>query len=324
MGKTIKLPKNYMKKLASKGRYGDTELVHVNKDEEKLLEGYRGGELSVNPETGLKEAFPWLAAGAVVKGIGTLIGGAQKRKANRNRRRAQLQANKASYEAAKVRTPEELQYAQRMRQRAQQGSMDVPQLQSDLSRGAWSQARQVQNQQQGQMIMRGMEGSIVADEIRRKTDTDTMRMVSEQARKIAMANEQTKLQAQSSLDQYQLKRADYLRQIGAKYHQQRGNIQADYYARKGENQQQQWSAIGDTISNVMGGIGQYQATNFGQFANIGNPDDFMQTLGNQDMLNSFVGNMDPTTVMQFYNWISKHNVQFPSPEGTPVKSYSSS
>lgn len=42
------------KKLARMGRDGDTELVHVNKDEEKLLKAH-GGRGSINPETGLRE-----------------------------------------------------------------------------------------------------------------------------------------------------------------------------------------------------------------------------------------------------------------------------
>ena len=40
--------------LKSKGRYGDTELAHVTKDEARLLES-RGGAGTINPETGLKE-----------------------------------------------------------------------------------------------------------------------------------------------------------------------------------------------------------------------------------------------------------------------------
>ena len=40
--------------LASKGRYGDTELVHVNKIEKEILESL-GGSGTTNPETGLKE-----------------------------------------------------------------------------------------------------------------------------------------------------------------------------------------------------------------------------------------------------------------------------
>ena len=45
--------------LASKGRNGDTELVHMTKGEIKGLQELalaHGGSLSINPETGLAEA----------------------------------------------------------------------------------------------------------------------------------------------------------------------------------------------------------------------------------------------------------------------------
>lgn len=51
--------KNTAKKLAGYGRNGDTELVHMTKDEVKGLHALAyaaGGELTVNPDTGLVEA----------------------------------------------------------------------------------------------------------------------------------------------------------------------------------------------------------------------------------------------------------------------------
>ena len=45
--------------LASKGRYGDTMLMHVTPEEVRGLSSLRGG-VTLNPETGLPEAFPWL------------------------------------------------------------------------------------------------------------------------------------------------------------------------------------------------------------------------------------------------------------------------
>jgi len=45
--------------LASKGRDGDTELVHMTKGEIRGLQGLalaHGGSLSINPDTGLVEA----------------------------------------------------------------------------------------------------------------------------------------------------------------------------------------------------------------------------------------------------------------------------
>lgn len=52
--------KHLASKLAAQGRYGDTELVHMNKDEVRALQGLGslfGRQLHTNPTTGLKEAF---------------------------------------------------------------------------------------------------------------------------------------------------------------------------------------------------------------------------------------------------------------------------
>ena len=218
MSKKLNIPKKYLDRIARHGRFGDTELVHVNKDEEQLLKNYRGTPnepLPINPVTGKKEAFiPIIAAvaGAVVGGAISAYGankaaGKQIDAANKSKAE-QDAANARAFEIAKQRSPEEMAIVRKMQHRAKKGTMNVPQLQSQSSRSAWSQARQAQQEQEGAMAMRGMEGSIVADEIRRKTDTDTMRMVSDQARKIAMANEQTKMQAQGQLDQYNMGRAN--------------------------------------------------------------------------------------------------------------------
>jgi hypothetical protein len=43
-----------LNQLASKGRYGDTELAHINPQEAQILKSLGGSE-TVNPETGLKE-----------------------------------------------------------------------------------------------------------------------------------------------------------------------------------------------------------------------------------------------------------------------------
>jgi hypothetical protein len=64
--------------LASKGRFGDTMLMHVNPEEVQGIASMAGG-LTINPETGLPEAFwaalPFLAKAAIV---GAGIGAARK------------------------------------------------------------------------------------------------------------------------------------------------------------------------------------------------------------------------------------------------------
>ena len=53
---------NDPKKLASKGRYGDTMLAHINPEEAALLKS-RGGAGTINPKTGLPEFYMYAGYG---------------------------------------------------------------------------------------------------------------------------------------------------------------------------------------------------------------------------------------------------------------------
>jgi len=55
------IAQNHLSELANKGRYGDTELAHVTKEEQNLLKSM-GGSGTINPETGLKEFWVLPAA----------------------------------------------------------------------------------------------------------------------------------------------------------------------------------------------------------------------------------------------------------------------
>lgn len=67
-------------KVADKGRYGDSELVHMNPDEIAILEQYFG-PMTINPDTGKPEAFSWkkfllgagLAGAAFIPGAQGLV-----------------------------------------------------------------------------------------------------------------------------------------------------------------------------------------------------------------------------------------------------------
>jgi hypothetical protein len=63
--------------IASKGRYGDTMLMHVTPDEVHGLSSLRGG-VTINPETGLPEAFDPITMaliGAAIGGVGSAATG---------------------------------------------------------------------------------------------------------------------------------------------------------------------------------------------------------------------------------------------------------
>ena len=298
----IKL-KKYARVLERQGRFGDTELVHINKDEERLLEDYRGGPLTRNPKTGVKEAFPWLAAAAVVSGVSSYIGASKQKKAAEKAARQQRKALNKAYNQAKRQSPEEIRYQTRMREQSKTGTMNVGNLTQDVSRRSWEQSRTAQAGVSGQMAMRGLENSIVAQELRRKTDVQTMRTVADQARKIAMANEQTKLQSQSALDKYNLQRSQYLRELATSREQGIGEINAAQTQNVAAATAAQWNALGSTVSGVMSGIGQNIAATQGAFSSIKDPNTFMSQFGgDQTALSAFAGNMDSAQRVQFYNW----------------------
>ena len=63
-------------RIKDAGRYGDTELVHMNKDEKAMLDRMSPhGEATINPETGLPEYF---SLGKVVKGAKKAVKGVVK------------------------------------------------------------------------------------------------------------------------------------------------------------------------------------------------------------------------------------------------------
>jgi hypothetical protein len=58
---------DHARRVAAAGRYDDSELVHVSRDELKTLAHLNGGHLTVNPKTGLPEAF---SLGGILGSIG--------------------------------------------------------------------------------------------------------------------------------------------------------------------------------------------------------------------------------------------------------------
>lgn len=57
--------------IAEHGRYGDSELVHMNPEEIAVLEQLLGQKLTVNPDTGQLEAFSWKK---LLAGLGAAAG----------------------------------------------------------------------------------------------------------------------------------------------------------------------------------------------------------------------------------------------------------
>ncbi len=68
----------------------------------------------------------------------------------------------------------------------------------------------------GQAINQGLENSIVAQELRRKVDADTLRGVAKQAREMALANAQAKRSAENELEAFNMNKDSRNRDIDAR------------------------------------------------------------------------------------------------------------
>ena len=112
-----------------------------------------------------------------------------------------------------VTTPEERKWAEQFRQRSTTGALDLDYL-NQVGGRAVSQVGELQKAKfQGGMMQQGLSNSIVAQELARKTDRDTLTSLADESRNLAMMNEQTKIQAQDMLGQYGQMRSQRLQNI---------------------------------------------------------------------------------------------------------------
>ena len=143
-------------------------------------------------------------------------------------------------------TPAEREYAERRREIIKGGD---PLLRQEFNKNVQTIRQQGQFNQQratGQAIQQGLENSIVAQELRRRVDADTLRSVAEQARQMAIRNAEAKRQAELELEAMNLRTDARKQEYGAKIKQVGG------YDRSIEGQLMRLAQIG------MGAYGGYQ------------------------------------------------------------------
>ena len=101
-------------------------------------------------------------------------------------------------------TPAERDYEKRRRDIIEKGDPLIQQAGNKAIQTIRQQGQFNRQRATGQAIQQGLENSIVAQELRRRVDSDTLRSVAEQARSIASANEQAKRRAEDDLERFQL------------------------------------------------------------------------------------------------------------------------
>ena len=139
-----------------------------------------------------------MGALAVGKGVADAYGKEQQRKSQRR-----------AYQTMSEITPSEREYQDHLRKVAKGGDPFQNQMMQEQMNRVIGNIRQTGAEQlqrtEGSIIGQGMENSIVAQELRRKVDKDTMRSIAEQSRRISAENrmqqEMTKRDAQNRLFQ---------------------------------------------------------------------------------------------------------------------------
>ena len=107
-------------------------------------------------------------------------------------------ARKRARKLAEV-TPSEREYIKKQREIIERGD---PNLQSKFNRaigGIRQQGQFARQRQMGGLIGQGLEDSIIASDIRRKTDTATMKSIAEQSQMLAEQNRVAKERAEADL-----------------------------------------------------------------------------------------------------------------------------
>ena len=180
----------------------------------------------------------WLpAAGSAIKGIIGYASGLKQRE--RSDALIGKLKNLANY------TPSEREYVKRQREIAEGGDPFQNQMMQEQMNRVVGNIRQTgaENMQrtEGSIIRQGMESSIVASELRRKTADVTLRNIAEQSRRIAaenrVAQERTKREAEEKALRMEM---------GVEGRQRQADIQAaQYYANRPSRLERNWNLLGN-------------------------------------------------------------------------------
>tara|TARA_R100000781_G_scaffold113001_1_gene80794 strand:+ start:49 stop:696 length:648 start_codon:yes stop_codon:yes gene_type:complete len=132
--------------------------------------------------------------------------------------------NKKAINQAKQMTPAERQYQSRMEKRSQSGDPQYEQKRSRAMSGIRNVAQEAQGQNIQQAMQMGLQDSVIAQELRLRTDVKTMKQISDTSIQMAEQNQQVKDQAQDQLDQFNMQRDERIRQLNQQSAQNTNNM----------------------------------------------------------------------------------------------------
>ena len=123
---------------------------------------------------------------------------------------------KRALSRAKKMTPEEKEYKGKLQEMATKGDPNINSIRNRQISAIRQAGSDAQQNITGDLIQSGMENSVIASELRRKAGADVMNQIATTSQQIAEKNRQFKDQAQSKLDQFNLNRSQYLKQLSMK------------------------------------------------------------------------------------------------------------
>ena len=213
----------------------------------------------------------WLAAAAAAKGIGNLYSAYRSRQRGRSRNAATRaaagqQRTDASGNIADLQQgflePNAAQKAfrDRLRKRAKTGALPVQELESQVGQRVGEFSRQAQVGVTGSVARAGLEGSGVAESLRRRVSSSAMQSIAHQARAIRIQNEQTKIGAQDQLGAIGDQDAGNRRNLASMIFRARSGRDANYYGQLATGRGQQYASQDRSdqyINNAFGNVGDF-------------------------------------------------------------------
>ena len=161
-----------------------------------------------------KQVGPLLLAG-VKAGVDILQAGQRRQQQKKMKKKKKKEKFRQKKEEKKI-SPQEARVMEELKKGAKEGSIDVGEATSQVAQPIYQQGEAQEAQAMGKMTAQGLEGSIIAQETSRKVGADVRAEVANQARSIAMQNEQTKAQSQKALQDALFKRGELMRQLAMK------------------------------------------------------------------------------------------------------------
>ena len=144
-----------------------------------------------------------------------------------------------------IQSAEEQGYIGNLNRRSTEGTIPVDMLNRVAGRTQAQFGSMNRNRMQGQMMQQGLGNSIVAMELMRKTDRETLSSLADESRKISLSNEMSKVKAQDMLGEYGLMRSNRLMGIA--------QANAEYKRAEEANRENPLDVMGDIMAMVGGG-----------------------------------------------------------------------